>query len=105
MAVQQSSYDVLKQQAVDHNFEPSATLFLVCGSAAGALAQTVSGCTQSPCSPGACSPGACSPGACSPGACSPGACSPGACSPGACSPGACSPGDVICFFMLVLAMQ
>lgn len=42
MAIQQSSYDVLKQQAVHRNFEPSATLFLVCGSAAGAMAQTVS---------------------------------------------------------------
>lgn len=42
MAVQQSSYDVLKQQAVRHNFEPSATLFLLCGGAAGAMAQTVS---------------------------------------------------------------
>ena len=42
MAVQQSCYDVLKQQAMNHNFEPSATLFLLCGSVAGGVAQTVS---------------------------------------------------------------
>lgn len=42
MAVQQSSYDILKEQAIRKNFEPSATLFFACGSAAGAMAQTVS---------------------------------------------------------------
>jgi len=42
MAVQQSSYDVLKDQAIKNKFEPSAPLFFVCGSAAGAMAQTVS---------------------------------------------------------------
>ncbi len=43
MAVQQSSYDVLKKKAMDHNMEPSAPLFFVCGSLAGVFAQTVSG--------------------------------------------------------------
>lgn len=42
MAVQQSSYDVLKQQAIGRNLEPSASLFFVCGSIAGGIAQTVS---------------------------------------------------------------
>lgn len=42
MAVQQSSYDVLKQQAIEHSLEPSATLFFTCGSLAGGIAQTVS---------------------------------------------------------------
>ena len=42
MAVQQSSYDVLKDQSTRMNFEPSAPLFFACGSAAGAMAQTVS---------------------------------------------------------------
>ena len=42
MAVQQSSYDVLKDRATRRNFGPSAALFFVCGSAAGAMAQTVS---------------------------------------------------------------
>ena len=41
MAVQQSSYDVLKQQAVNNNMKPSATLFFICGSVAGGIAQTV----------------------------------------------------------------
>ena len=40
----QVTYDILKQKALDSKaFAPSATLFLVCGSAAGAVAQTVSG--------------------------------------------------------------
>ena len=42
MAVQQSSYDVLKQQAINHHLEPSASLFFLCGSIAGGIAQTVS---------------------------------------------------------------
>lgn len=46
MAVQQSSYDVLKDQAIKRNFEPTASLFFVCGSAAGAMAQTVSNADQ-----------------------------------------------------------
>ena len=41
MAIQQSTYDVLKQQAIQHQLEPSAPLFLVCGSIAGGMAQTV----------------------------------------------------------------
>ena len=42
MAVQQSCYDVLKVQAINHSMEPSAPLFFVCGSLAGGAAQTVS---------------------------------------------------------------
>ena len=41
MAVQQSCYDVLKQQAINHKLEPSAPLFFLCGSVAGGVAQTV----------------------------------------------------------------
>lgn len=41
MAVQQSSYDVLKQQAIKQELEPSVPLFFVCGSIAGGVAQTV----------------------------------------------------------------
>lgn len=41
MAVQQASYDVLKQQALLYQFQPSPTLFFACGSVAGAAAQTV----------------------------------------------------------------
>ena len=42
MAVQQSSYDILKQQAIKNQLEPSALLFFTCGSVAGGIAQTVS---------------------------------------------------------------
>ena len=42
MAVQQASYDMLKQQAMLHEFKPNPTLFFICGSIAGATAQTVS---------------------------------------------------------------
>ena len=42
MAVQQVVYDILKQKSIDNGIAPSATLFLLCGSAAGAAAQTVS---------------------------------------------------------------
>ena len=42
MAVQQASYDMLKQQAMLHEFQPNPTLFFMCGSVAGATAQTVS---------------------------------------------------------------
>ena len=42
MAVQQVVYDILKQRSIANNFNPSATLFLACGSIAGAMAQTVS---------------------------------------------------------------
>ena len=41
MAIQQSSYDVLKQQAIKHELEPTASLFFICGSIAGGVAQTV----------------------------------------------------------------
>ena len=41
MAIQQSTYDVLKQQAIQYQLEPSAPLFLICGSIAGGVAQTV----------------------------------------------------------------
>lgn len=40
MAIQQSSYDVLKYRAMSRDVQPSAALFFVCGSAAGAIAQT-----------------------------------------------------------------
>ena len=42
IAVQQSSYDVMKQFAFGHNLQPNILLFLSCGSLAGILAQTVS---------------------------------------------------------------
>lgn len=42
MAVQQATYDVLKQEALEHNFQASPALFFACGSIAGAAAQTVS---------------------------------------------------------------
>lgn len=42
MAVQQSSYDILKQQAIKHQLEASVLLFFTCGSVAGGIAQTVS---------------------------------------------------------------
>ena len=41
MAVQQASYDVLKHQAMMNGAQPSAMLFLISGSIAGATAQTV----------------------------------------------------------------
>ena len=41
MGVQQVVYDLLKQRSVQNSITPSATLFLVCGSIAGATAQTV----------------------------------------------------------------
>ena len=41
MAVQQANYDVLKHKAMSHNFSPSPLLFFVCGSIAGAAAQSV----------------------------------------------------------------
>lgn len=41
MAVQQSSYDVLKTKAISLDIKPSASLFFICGSIAGAAAQTV----------------------------------------------------------------
>lgn len=41
MAIQQSSYDVLKYQASLQGLQPTAFLFLTCGSIAGATAQTV----------------------------------------------------------------
>ncbi len=42
IAIQQSSYDVMKQYALGHNLQPSISLFLLCGSLAGVVAQTVS---------------------------------------------------------------
>ena len=42
LAVQQSSYDVLKHQATVMGMSPSPWLFLSCGSIAGITAQTVS---------------------------------------------------------------
>ena len=42
MAVQQSSYDVLKHLAIKRDMEATPTLFFACGSSAGAIAQTVS---------------------------------------------------------------
>ena len=42
MAVQQVVYDVLKQRSIENSITPTATLFFLCGSAAGAAAQTVS---------------------------------------------------------------
>lgn len=42
MAVQQVVYDILKQRSIQSNIAPSAMLFFLCGSAAGATAQTVS---------------------------------------------------------------
>ncbi len=42
MAVQQASYDVLKSKAMSHQMNPSPLLFFVCGSIAGAAAQSVS---------------------------------------------------------------
>lgn len=42
MAVQQVVYDILKQQSIKNSIAPTATLFFLCGSAAGAAAQTVS---------------------------------------------------------------
>ena len=42
MAVQQASYDVMKQHVSDLEIQPSAYLFFICGSFAGAIAQTVS---------------------------------------------------------------
>ena len=44
MAIQQASYDVLKKEAMSHNVDPSPLLFFVCGSIAGAAAQSVSLC-------------------------------------------------------------
>lgn len=41
MAVQQVMYDILKQRSIQSSITPSTTLFLVCGSVAGATAQTV----------------------------------------------------------------
>lgn len=41
VAVQQVSYDVLKLQAMKYGLSPSMSLFFVCGSAAGAISQTV----------------------------------------------------------------
>ena len=41
VAIQQITYDLLKLKASDMDFEPSVWLFLVCGSIAGAAAQTV----------------------------------------------------------------
>lgn len=41
MAVQQSSYDVLKHQATNYGYAKTPLLFLTCGSIAGATAQTV----------------------------------------------------------------
>jgi hypothetical protein len=54
MAVQQASYDVLKQQATKLQLEPSAPLFFVCGSVAGGIAQTVSLCYPTPHVPAPC---------------------------------------------------
>lgn len=42
IAVQQSSYDTMKMYALNHDLQPSISLFLLCGSVAGVLAQTVS---------------------------------------------------------------
>lgn len=42
IALQQISYDALKQSATKKKIEPSASLFLLCGGLAGAAAQTVS---------------------------------------------------------------
>ncbi len=42
IAIQQSSYDVMKQYALGCNLQPSISLFLLCGSLAGVVAQTVS---------------------------------------------------------------
>ena len=42
MAVQQVVYDILKQRSIEKSIAPTATLFFLCGSAAGAAAQTVS---------------------------------------------------------------
>lgn len=42
MAVQQASYDVLKNEAMSRQMEPTPLLFFVCGSIAGAAAQSVS---------------------------------------------------------------
>ena len=42
MAVQQATYDVIKHKATSRRFQPSPLLFLLCGSVAGATAQTVS---------------------------------------------------------------
>lgn len=42
IALQQISYDTLKQSATKKKIEPSASLFLLCGGLAGAAAQTVS---------------------------------------------------------------
>ena len=42
MAVQQVVYDILKQRSIENSIAPTATLFFLCGSAAGAAAQTVS---------------------------------------------------------------
>ena len=42
MAIQQSTYDVLKHQASLYELQSSPLLFLTCGSIAGASAQTVS---------------------------------------------------------------
>lgn len=41
VAIQQVSYDVMKQQALNQGVSPSVSLFFVCGSTAGATAQTV----------------------------------------------------------------
>ncbi len=41
MAVQQVSYDVLKNKAMSHQVDPSPLLFFACGSIAGAAAQSV----------------------------------------------------------------
>lgn len=42
MAVQQASYDVMKQYISELEITPSASVFFVCGGFAGAAAQTVS---------------------------------------------------------------
>lgn len=42
MAVQQVVYDILKTRSMERSIAPSPSLFLLCGSVAGATAQTVS---------------------------------------------------------------